>query len=114
MKLPGARRAVVDRSKVRDYLLSTTHSEGRDKAVFFLALGYRPEDWKTLARDLRHHACDNEASIVATSPFGRRFEVRGRFRTRAERRRVEIVTVWILASGDSSPRLVTAYPRRRS
>lgn len=40
VKLPGAERAFIDPSKVRDYLLSESHPVGRFKAAFFIALGY--------------------------------------------------------------------------
>ena len=38
--LPNADRASVDPRKVRDYLLSFGHREGKYKAVFFFNLGY--------------------------------------------------------------------------
>lgn len=40
MTLPDSDRAHVDRSKITDYLLSTSHSDGRGKAVFFTGFGY--------------------------------------------------------------------------
>ena len=40
MKIPGAERAVIDATKVRDYLLSPEHRVGSAKARFFTALGF--------------------------------------------------------------------------
>jgi hypothetical protein len=41
VRIPNADRAVVDPAKLRDYLLSTTHTVGRFKAAFFCGqLGY--------------------------------------------------------------------------
>jgi hypothetical protein len=112
MKLPRAWRAIVERSKVRDYLLSRTHAVGRNKAAFFIRVGYRPADWRALARDLRDHACRGETLLVSTSPFGRRFEVRGSLKTPTGSR-VSLLSVWIWREGEIAPRFVTAYPQRK-
>src|SRR6266513_208368 len=50
--LPYADSAVVEPSKVRDYLLSASHPIGRFKATVFFALGYTPENWQRLRDDL--------------------------------------------------------------
>ena len=46
--LPNAATAVIEPSKIRDYLLSSSHPIGRFKAVVFTALGYSQEDWPRL------------------------------------------------------------------
>lgn len=51
VKLPFAERAIVDASKLRDYLLSREHPVGRFKARVFAAAGYRQKDWSRLQRD---------------------------------------------------------------
>ena len=56
MKLPNAEQARVDRAKVVDYLLSTEHEKGRDKAGFFARFGFAAERWEDLADALRVHA----------------------------------------------------------
>lgn len=83
-KLPGAERAVVDRSKTRDYLLSESHAVGRFKAGFFTALGYSAEDWKVLATDLSHHAVDNDAHATEAKLIWA--EIRGSWYTERTRR----------------------------
>ncbi len=50
MRLPNAEYAVVDKAKVREYLLSTEHPVGRFKARFFRAHCYSTTEW-TLLRD---------------------------------------------------------------
>jgi hypothetical protein len=109
MKLPDAERAIVDPAKVRDYLLSPEHQVGRFKAAFFGALGYTREDWPQLHRDLLVLAASGEATVGQASDFGQKYEVRGTIEGLAGRR-AEIVTVWIILSGEDAPRLVTAYP----
>ena len=53
MKIPNADRAIVEATKLRDYLLSPSHPVGRFKAPFFTALGYSQDQWPRLEADLR-------------------------------------------------------------
>jgi hypothetical protein len=71
VNIPGAERAVVDPSKIRDYLLSESHPVGRFKASFFIALGYSAAAWEVLAVDLQRHATENEAHATEANPSGR-------------------------------------------
>jgi len=48
-----AAAAIVSADKLRDYLLSSAHPIGRYKCTFFRSLGYAPEQWQVLERDLR-------------------------------------------------------------
>jgi hypothetical protein len=109
MRLPAADAAIVDLGKVRDYLLSREHPVGRFKAAFFAALGYTSEDWQQLRRDLVALAASGEASVGRSSAFGQKYEVSGTIRGPSGRRAV-VVTVWIILTGEGSPRFVTAYP----
>ena len=45
MKLPNADKAVVEREKVVDYLLSFEHRYGASKARFLSEFGFRVEQW---------------------------------------------------------------------
>ena len=53
MKLRNAHLAVVDRSKVFDYLLNEAHPDNGGKAGFFGLLGYSREDPEPLMQALR-------------------------------------------------------------
>jgi hypothetical protein len=70
-RLPNADQAIIPQSKVRDYLLSLTHPIGRFKAVFFRALGYKPEQWRRLQMDLLRIARSGEAALGQRSPYAR-------------------------------------------
>jgi len=109
VKLPGAERAVVDPAKVRDYLLSSAHAIGRFKARFFLGLGYSPENWQALVRDLERHAEEGSATRGERSAYGQKFQVRGRL-VGPNGRDAEIITIWIVLTGEDVPRFVTAFP----
>ena len=109
MKLPGAEFAVIPPAKVRDYLLSAEHSVGRFKATFFARVGYSRQDWAAFAQALRTIANGNDALEGGADAFGRRFEVRGTL-VGPSGRRAEIVTIWIVRTGEATPRFVTAHP----
>ena len=110
MSLPNADRAVIDATKVRDYLLSKTNPVGRFKAAFFSALGYSADRWEVLRDDLLVLADTARAAPGKPSPFGRPFEVDG-ILTGPSGRSAEIRTVWIIRTTEDSPRFVTAFPR---
>lgn len=115
MKLPQFDRAIVARSKVVRYLLSSTHPEGRTKAVWFGRFGFKVGAWQVLARALRDHAWEQELESVEESVFGRRYTIAGPLRS-PDGRTPTIRSVWFVEAGRTIPRLVTAYPawRRRS
>ena len=50
-----------------------------------------------------------DAVARPSKSFGQKYEVRGTLRGPSGRR-AEVVTVWIVLSGESSPRFVTAVP----
>jgi hypothetical protein len=109
MKLPNADRAVVEARKVRDYLLAFDHPIGRAKARFFRALGFEHRAWVRLQEALLRHASDGEAEEQISSPYGRKFLVRGSL-TGPSGVAAPLVSVWIVMRDDDRPRLVTAYP----
>ena len=55
MKLPHASKARVERTKVVEYLLSSSHPDGSAKARFFIRFGFSSEKWKIFAQALRKH-----------------------------------------------------------
>ena len=109
MELPDADRAAIDAAKVRDYLLSPAHPVGRFKAQFFVHLGYSQDRWELLAADLKLHAVDGASKELNASPYGRRFEVRGKL-VGPTGRAAELVSIWIILRGAGTPRFVTAFP----
>ena len=109
MRLPAAESAIIDGTKIRDYLLSHEHPIGTFKAKFFGALGYAKDDWQRLASDIRAMPVTQDASIGQRSAFGEKFEVRGTLLGPAGVR-APIVTVWIILAGEHAPRFVTAFP----
>ena len=110
MRMPGAEHAICDPAKVRDYLLSLEHPRGRSKARFLKSLGFTRHEWPLLQAALLLLGREGEAEFGATSIFGQKYVVRGTIRGPAGRT-AEIVTVWILRTGEKQPRFITAHPR---
>ncbi len=109
MPIPGADHAFIPPEKLRDYLLNPEHPVGGPKAQWFVSMGYDPDAPQRLAADLLavvHGAEDYSSEATA---FGAKYIVAGSV-TVPIGRRANILTVWIIETGTSAPRLVTAYP----
>jgi hypothetical protein len=109
MQLPNATNARIAERKVLAYLLSRTHPTGRSKAELFLALGFSETNCAALIQSLREVA--NTGSVVATiaTPFGTKYVVDGEMPTPSDRQAF-FRTIWIIETGETDPRFVTAYP----
>ena len=110
MKLPNAHNAVVDREKIVGYLLNASHPDNGGKAAFFVALGFRPDDWRTLATAFRRLAETSTHVKNMASLHGHKYIVRGRIETPSGKT-PQVQAVWIVDQGKDVPRLVTAYPQ---
>ena len=112
MKLPNAAQALVEREKITEYLLSTTHPSGRHKARFFLGFGFRTDSWEKMADSLRLQGNANDVAEVEDTEYGLRYNVDGTIEA-PDGRSPLVRTVWQFDSGNDYPRLLTAFPRRR-
>ena len=113
MGITNAAQAIVDEGKVVDYLLSPVHPVGRFKCVFFERLGFSRERPTELGAALKSHAVQAETVTASVSPYGEKQVATGIF-TGPSGRPSTLVTVWLTPAGESAPRLVTAYPARRT
>ena len=112
LKLPNAHQARIDRAKVINYLLSTSHPDGQSKAAFFSRFGFEAEQWQRFAAALRDHGARNEIAEMTVSDYGTRYSVNGIIET-PDGRNPYVRTVWIIDKANNEPRLITAYPLRR-
>ena len=108
MLLPDGDQAVVDDSKLLDYVLNPGHPVGRHHAALF----------ETLLRITRlNHMLLKEQLLQATtsveiepgkpSPFGQKFQMR--FSASGPVGNRVIVAVWMREEGRQGPRLITCY-----
>jgi hypothetical protein len=105
-------RLVVERKKLVEYLLNSTHPHGARKAAFFWSLRYSRRNWKRLAYDLKQHARANGTARLVETPFGRKHVVVGTLLSHIHEG-AGVVAVWIVEYNTRSARLVTAYPGGR-
>ena len=109
MKLPSADRAIVEDAKIRDYLLSPSHPVGRFKARVFAAAGYRQNAWQRLRDDLLALAVVLDVIVSEDQRHAQRFVGQGELPGTVGRP-LPVVTVWLIPSEGSAPRLITVYP----
>ncbi len=109
MKLPNYERAIVPQKKITEYLLSLVHPDGKSKAKFFLKFGFTVDDWEIMATSFINHAAHHELAKIEPSPFGNRYVIEGEIIS-PDGTNPEVRSVWFIATGDDTPRLVSAYP----
>lgn len=111
MPIPGFEKAVIEPTKLRDYVLSDEHPVGRYKAAIFSKLGYSRENWKDLEKDIREQLLPLDAEGEESTPFGKKYEVKGKLKgpTGAA---AAVVSIWLVKRGEKNPRFVTIYPQR--
>lgn len=111
MLLPNGERAHIDPRKISAYLLSVAHPVGRHKWAFFQAVGFTPDDIEGLGDALRGIARTGTVVQEVSTKFGTRYIVDGTF-TAPNATTANLRTVWIVDSGSTEPRFVTAFPHR--
>jgi hypothetical protein len=102
MKLPHAEKATVQREKIVDYLLNASHPDNSGKAAFFMALGFRQDDWPALAAAFRRLAEREEVTISMESPHGRKYVLDGCLGAPSGKT-PWVRTVWIIDRGGDAP-----------
>ena len=109
LRIPNADRAIIEPAKVHGYLLSRSHPVGRFKATFFLALGYSPDGWRELEADLRSQHLSRDVVREEQTPYGQKYVIRATLVGPAGSS-ADVVSVWVVRTGEGFPRFVTAYP----
>ena len=113
MKLPNSHLAIIEREKMTKYLLNDAHPDNGGKALFFAGLGFSAEGWLLLAKAFLRLARESEVGVSIESSHGIKYIVDGALITPFGTSPT-VRTVWIVDQRSENPRLVTAYPVRRS
>jgi hypothetical protein len=108
----SARDAIIRSDKLRDYLLSVAHSDGRGKAEYLGRLGYSQDIAGQLDADLREQILSLEALPGRPSPYGQKYEILGPL-TGPNGSTAWVRTIWIILTGEKVPRLVTLIPAEK-
>jgi len=106
----SAEDAIIPEEKLRGYLLSSTHPDGRGKAQYLAGLGYDGSNWRRLADDLRTQLLIRVAEAGRHSQYGQKYEILGPL-TGPNGVTRWVRTIWIVRHGEKQPRLVTLIPR---
>lgn len=107
-RMRNHRNAVIQRSRVSDYLLNPSKSGG--KAEFLRSLGYNMRNQARLQEDIRKGLSENRARVSEPNRFGRvHFQVN---MVIGVSRRARVVTGWYMNRGDRAPTLSTVRPYR--
>jgi hypothetical protein len=109
LPIPNTDRAVIDPAKLHGYLLSRSHPVGRFKAAFFLRLGYSSESWRRLATDLRDQHLSQDATRGEQTRYGQKYAIRATL-VGPSGGSADVVSVWVVRTGEDFPRFLTAYP----
>src|SRR5437764_9396371 len=108
MNLPFADQAIVEETKLTEYLLNPPHQQGRSKADFFRRLGFDRQHPDLLRQALLQLAHTTDV-MESMSAYGTKFVGAGTLQSPSGRN-AQVATVWILRAGVPPPILVTAYP----
>jgi hypothetical protein len=109
LQILNADRAVIDQNKLHGYLLSRDHPIGRFKATFFVTLGYSSDGWRELEADLRAQHLSQDATREEQTRYGQKYTIRATL-VGPSSRSAEVVSVWVVRTGEELPRFLTAYP----
>jgi hypothetical protein len=108
MIIPNASAALVERSKIEDYLLNEAHPDNGGKAAYFFRLGFTRSAWQGLVRSLCELVATNSVNTIIPTAHGTKYIVEGPIAGPGGHGIIR--TVWIINRGFERPRLVTAYP----
>ena len=110
VRLP-ARDTIIPQDKLRDYVLSPAHPEGRGKAEYLGRLGYSQDAFEQLEADLREQILSREAQPGRASRYGQKYEILGPLT--GPNGTAWVRTIWIVLTGETAPRLVTLIPAEK-
>ena len=109
MKIPNSDRAVIEPSKLTDYLLNPEHKRGGAKARLLIQFGYSSENCQQLETDIRNFHLSADVDVIKETAYGTRYEISTALSTPVNRQ-LFVRTVWQIDKGTDFPRLITLIP----
>jgi len=108
MRMPNGELAVVTDEKLFGFLVNAAHDEQSGHAVLFARLlGIDTGNAELLRKALLDAAATGDATLGKPSPYGQKYEIR--FPMTGPRGSFTILSIWMIPSGGTTPRLVTAF-----
>jgi hypothetical protein len=77
VKLPNRQNAIIEPTKLRDYLLNPNHRRGGSKSRLLMQYGYYADNWQQLELDIRQYHLDAEVEVIRETSYGFRYEILG-------------------------------------
>jgi hypothetical protein len=87
---------------------SVAELTGRFKARFFAQLGYRSDNWRRLADDLRKQHVSQDAQALGPNEYGIKYQIKAPLKGPLGSPAL-VVSIWFIPKAESVPRFVTAY-----
>ena len=112
IRLPNCEKAYIADAKLYNYLLNSTHPDGKSKARFYELIGYTTDKGERLRADLLMLACSGLVTDELPNRVGRKYVVVGTV-SAPNGKLYKILSVWAVEPPDDEPRLITAYPNDR-
>ena len=109
MNLPNRENAFVRPEKLTHYLLSESHTTGKSKARYLRAIGFNETNIDLLQQGLILIAQSFDVINTVTTAHGEKFVVEGELQA-PNGNLIRLRTIWIIDTGQTRPRFVTAYP----
>jgi len=104
--IPNAQQAIIAPEKFGRYLLLTARSKGKSR--FFAALGYTRDNWTEFETALREQHLILDAEEVDDTQWGKMYAIVGPI-TGPSGEQANVRSIWIIRTGEETPRFVTAY-----
>lgn len=108
-ELPDKDKVYVSLKKLKDYLLSETHSVGKSKAKLLRSFGFNETNVHLLKEGLIALAKTGRLEEAMPSKYGVKYIIDGKLGT-PEGRFIEMRTIWIIEKKQKELRFITAYP----
>jgi hypothetical protein len=108
-ELPDREKAYVSLKKLKDYLLSETHSVGKSKAKLLRSFGFNETNVHLLKEGLVVIARTGKVKDAVSSNYGVKYIIDGKLGA-PDGRFIEMRTVWIIEKKQKEMRFITAYP----
>lgn len=108
MKLPNAKKALIDLRKLNEYALDFDSPRGMHKArVFKSVLGFTSDSANELKTAIFEAVQNAEATLAELDFYGQRYTVDCRIRNKTGEATVK--TCWFIRRSEDFPRLTTCY-----
>jgi SPX domain protein involved in polyphosphate accumulation len=109
MKIPNSDRAIIEPSKLTEYLLNPEHKRGGAKAKLLRQFGYSLENWQQLESDIRKFHLVKDVNLITETAYGVRYVVIANLFTPVNRP-LSVRTAWQIDKGTDFPRFITLVP----